>query len=90
MLTMTLNAEVSVGGSVSMAVLGAQSGLPVPGFGHGDAEPIYGNRLAAPLRFHRDGQTPSNNLTLPAQQQVRLEFKLQPPAQLFAWEFHCS
>ena len=35
---MTLNAEVSVGGSISMAVLFAGTSTPVPGFAHAQAQ----------------------------------------------------
>ena len=89
-VSLTLNAEVSVGGRISVAVLFAESGGPVPGFDHADAVPIYGNRLAAPVQFGRSGTIRTNTLALPAVlAPVRLEFKLLAPALIFAWEFTC-
>ena len=84
-LTMTLNVEVSVGGSVSMAVLVAETSTPVPGFSHAEALTIYGNRLAAPLKFSGD----EGNFSLLPAVPLRLQFILRAPARVFAWEFHC-
>ena len=54
-LTLTLNAEVSVGGNLSIALLDATSGSGAGAafrrFGHDDCMPIVGNRLAAPLIY---------------------------------------
>ena len=51
-LRLTLNVEVSVGGNLSVAVL-ATAGGALQGFGHDDASPIVGNRLAGTVGFVR-------------------------------------
>jgi hypothetical protein len=87
---MTLNAHVSVGGSLTMAVLDPTTSRPIAGFGHDDAAVVYGNRLAAPLRWftHKSQANVTADLSgLPSR--VRLEFNLRAPASIFAWEFHC-
>jgi hypothetical protein len=105
MLVLTLNAEVSVGGNLSIALLGASpnntgatgnsgGGVMLPGFGHDDCMPIVGNRLAAPLTFRRAAATVNHTYSSDLQgltsQTVALEFRLLPPARVFAWRFHCK
>ena len=84
-LRMTLNAEVSVGGNLSLAILDSNNKQPLPGFGHDECIPIVGNRLAAPLRFGE-----SSNLGPLAARNIQLEFRLRPPARLFAWHLSCE
>ena len=104
-LRLTLNAEVSVGGNVSVALLDAGSGAAVPGFGFDDSIPISGNRLAASVSFRRSsgrggssssgsGSFASNDLRPAARAAegnvLKLDFRLQPPARIFAWQFRCG
>ena len=84
-LRMTLNADVSVGGNISLAILDADSKQTLPGFGHDECIPIVGNRLAASLRF---GKT--SNLGPLAAYNIQLEFRMRPPAKLFAWRLRCE
>jgi hypothetical protein len=107
-LTLTLNAEVSVGGNLSIALLDttriatggsasaadARAGAPFGGFDHDDCMPIVGNRLAAPLTYRHANAaanyTYSSDLRSLAPRTVALEFRLRPPARVFAWRFHCT
>jgi hypothetical protein len=84
-LRMTLNEDVSVGGNLSLAILDGDSKQALAGFGHNECTPIVGNRLAAPLRF---GNT--HNLGPLAARSIQLEFRLRPPARLFAWRLRCE
>ena len=84
-LRMTLNADVSVGGNLSLAILDGDSKQAIPGFGHDECIPIVGNRLAAQLHF---GKT--SDLGPLAARNIQLEFRLRPPARLFAWRLRCE
>ena len=87
-LHMTLNAEVSVGGNLSIAIFAADRSESLPGFGHDDCSAIEGNRLAAPVNFQHDQN--GTNMGPLAAQTLQLEFQLRPPARVFAWRFHCT
>eukprot|EP00729_Bicosta_minor_P001145 gene1145-15927_t len=99
-LRLTLNAEVSVGGNISVALLDAGSGAAVQGFGLDDSIPISGNRLAASVGFRRSGGAGgagtviSNDLRPAARAAegniLKLDFRLRPPARIFAWQFRCG
>jgi hypothetical protein len=92
-LWMTMNAEVSAGGNLSIALLDASTGAAVAGFGYDDCLPFAGNRLAAILRYRRSHLLPTNstsNLQPLAMKELQLGFRLRPPARVFAWRFHCG
>jgi hypothetical protein len=73
---------------VSIALL--RHGSPLPGFSHDDCEPIVGNRLAAPVSFQAQRAVNGSNLGPLASQSLQLEFRIRPPARLFAWSFTCT
>ena len=77
-----------------MAILDGVDGnnqTTLPGFGHDDCMPIVGNRLAAMIRFGRaESDANGTDLRALASRTVRLEFRLRPPARMFAWSFHCD
>ena len=91
-LRMTLNTDVSVGGNLTIALLPPTTNTTAfHGFSHDDCLPIVGNRLAAPLRFRRASPVNSTaELGELAGIPIRLEFRLRPPARVFAWRFHCT
>eukprot|EP00040_Diaphanoeca_grandis_P034181 m.210707 g.210707 ORF g.210707 m.210707 type:complete len:604 (+) comp33090_c0_seq1:194-2005(+) len=102
-LHMYLNADVSVAGSISIAVLSNASGKvePVDGLRHNETTNIVGNRLAAPLA-NIGNQSQSIGVTTAKDvgdgpidllpfgiTPLYFEFVLLAPARVFAWEFKC-
>ena len=89
-LRLTLNVEVSVGGNLSVALLDGDSGTAVAGFGFDDCLPIGGNRLGAPVRFAASDDDLRPAVAAAANRTLKLDFRLRPPARIFAWRFHCG
>ncbi len=66
-----INAEVSEGGSIKVAVLGAEND-PVAGYTLDDAVPIETGGMEIPIRWNK-----AERYTLAPGRHVRLEFQLQ-------------
>jgi hypothetical protein len=92
-LQMWINAEVGVGGNLTVALIGGAA-TALPGFDHSDCIGIVGNRLAAPVRFRRAGAVGNRtgDLGPPARgtPQVLIDLRLQTPVRIFAWKFSCA
>lgn len=88
-LSLTLNAEVSVGGALTVALLDAGGSGALHGYAHNDSVSVVGNRLAAPVMFRNEFGEISSALS-PPEEAVVLDFRLRPPVLVFAWEFHCA
>lgn len=91
-LGLWLNAEVPVGGNLTLEVQDAASGQPL--LSHADSGGFAGNRLRAPAVWGRvaggvTGRTPPSDLSGLCDRPVRLQFRFQPPAQLYAWHLDC-
>ena len=90
-LHLTINADVSVGGNLTFALLDAESGVALPGFSHDDCVAVVGNRLGALLRYRRDGNVANatSDLGPATMRPVKLDLRLRPPVRIYAWRFEC-
>lgn len=91
-LLFSLNADISVGGIVTMQILEATTGRPIPPFTHEGNVGFTGNRLAEVATWLGNNDTAHTDLQPLARAgfAVKLEFKITPPARLFSWEFVCK
>ena len=76
-----LNADCGAGGRIRVGVLGLD-GAPVPGLGQEDCEPLIGDFLRGAVRWKSDAR-----LSDLAGKPVRLNFRLQRRARLYAFRF---
>eukprot|EP00041_Stephanoeca_diplocostata_P000452 m.14818 g.14818 ORF g.14818 m.14818 type:complete len:281 (+) comp10537_c0_seq1:153-995(+) len=90
-LVLSLNADVSVGGRVTVQLLDATTGQPIQPFTHANHVGLTGNTLTQVSKWGNNGTLHTNLQALAAANTaVHLEFNFSPPAQLFAWEFVCG
>ena len=76
-----LNADCGAGGRIQVGILGLD-GIPVPGLGQEDCEPLIGDFLRGAVRWKSEAR-----LSDLAGKPVRLSFRLQRRARLYAFRF---
>ena len=96
-LTMSVNANIGVGGNLTLALLSVDGKVPLDGYAHDSCVGLMGNRLGAIVSYRRAGTNGYNgyNVTTDlspvahATPSMRLQWRLRPPARIFAWKFTC-